>query len=248
MSKIKATQMSTKIYDAYITEAPLHTIWTAVKALAADLRSQWRGEIGGHFHGVVPRVRLAAEATGCDLRHAIAVGQCILRGERGYNPVSSVMIYAHPDGGTVVQFFGIERGSEKLLRKAVKKIGARDYHYQNQSDRPRNVSAKEWKMREAAWDIILPDAGIPDENGFAFDLVSKKLAIEIMLTEFARKNPPAHMNGVWPKPEPGSFATPECWGFFKASDFIRSWHHGIGHSLKRFEAEVRKMRNVKRRP
>lgn len=45
---------------------------------------------------------------------------------------------------------------------------AKDWHYQNQSDQPEEVSDAEWKQREKEWDEALPGAGIPSENGFSF--------------------------------------------------------------------------------
>jgi hypothetical protein len=45
-----------------------------------------------------------------------------------------------------------------------------DYHYQNQADKPDDVSDREWNKRRRDWDLTLPGAGIPANNGFTADL------------------------------------------------------------------------------
>lgn len=42
-----------------------------------------------------------------------------------------------------------------------------DYHYQNQCDRPKNVSISDWRRREKDWDKALPGLGVPAMNGFS---------------------------------------------------------------------------------
>jgi hypothetical protein len=43
----------------------------------------------------------------------------------------------------------------------------RDYHYQNQTDRPRNVTAEQWRRRAKDWDVALLDkGGLPASAGF----------------------------------------------------------------------------------
>lgn len=48
---------------------------------------------------------------------------------------------------------------------------ADDYHYQNQTDKPDNISWKEWRKREEVWDDILEIGGYsPIEFGFEFKI------------------------------------------------------------------------------
>lgn len=48
----------------------------------------------------------------------------------------------------------------------------KEYHYQNQSDQPEDISAKAWKQREKDWDLALPGAGCIAEEAFIFELCS----------------------------------------------------------------------------
>lgn len=55
-----------------------------------------------------------------------------------------------------------------------------DYHYQNSTDRPDEISAKEWRKRSADWDRTLGSMGIPAQCGFTLDLGVPYLPYEIV--------------------------------------------------------------------
>lgn len=46
-----------------------------------------------------------------------------------------------------------------------------EYHYQNQTDKPDNISEEEWEERENDWDAALP-SWIPNDTGFTVQLVN----------------------------------------------------------------------------
>lgn len=45
-----------------------------------------------------------------------------------------------------------------------------DYHYQNQTDRPENISENLWNLREKDWEKAIGPDYIPKQHGFAVDL------------------------------------------------------------------------------
>lgn len=45
-----------------------------------------------------------------------------------------------------------------------------DYHYQNQTDQPDDISDAEWHVREKDWDKAIGPDYIPSQHGFAVDL------------------------------------------------------------------------------
>jgi len=47
-----------------------------------------------------------------------------------------------------------------------------DYHYQNQADRPKNITAREWKKRQKAWDEAIGDHP-PALRGFTMTLLDR---------------------------------------------------------------------------
>lgn len=56
---------------------------------------------------------------------------------------------------------------ERLSKEALvffAKYDVKDFHYQNQTDRPKPVTEEEWKFREATWKRIMP-SGIPARDG-----------------------------------------------------------------------------------
>ncbi len=51
----------------------------------------------------------------------------------------------------------------------VNKYGLCDYHYQNQTDRPNNISSREWNQRSKDWNTLCPKA--PSDSGIVIDLL-----------------------------------------------------------------------------
>jgi hypothetical protein len=47
------------------------------------------------------------------------------------------------------------------------------YHYQNQADRPEDLSEEEWELRRLDWEEALPN-GVPSDRGFTVDLVDEE--------------------------------------------------------------------------
>lgn len=60
-----------------------------------------------------------------------------------------------------------------------KSYGLEDYHYQDQTDRPDNISKEDWKQREADWDKAMP-SWIPANDGIVIEILnSERLYDEI---------------------------------------------------------------------
>lgn len=68
--------------------------------------------------------------------------------------------------------------------------GFADYHYQNSTDKPDKVSAREWGQRKKNWDKLV-DSRTPAENGFSVTLVKQPSSygtdIDEMMTQFPSK-------------------------------------------------------------
>lgn len=56
-----------------------------------------------------------------------------------------------------------------------------EYHCQNSTDRPKDLSAKEWNKRNRDWDSVLTGAGVPAQNGF----VAKITELHYPITQIA---------------------------------------------------------------
>lgn len=226
--------MSTKIYDAYRTRHGLKAILAALKTLREKLGDKWKSDVASFLTGTVLSDSSDSSNTRCDLSYTIHVGTTIMQGMNGHNPTASAVVYPHPDGGDVVQLFGLDNSPEckTLLKTFLRRLKATDYHYQNQVDQPERVSQSEWNLRRKYWDIMLPGAGVPEENGFTFELITKQKAIEILLEGFSRRNQ-AHTQLV---------TNHENWAYVKSHDFIRHYH---ARDMDDFDRDIRSRRASK---
>jgi hypothetical protein len=81
-----------------------------------------------------------------------------------FNIDASVVIYV--DGSKLyIQFFGVKR---ELYETEVDDGTLVDFHYQNSTDRPDDISAQEWRKRERVVHRLLDkdSSGIPSRCGF----------------------------------------------------------------------------------
>lgn len=84
-----------------------------------------------------------------------------------YDYEFSISIHPHKNGSTLLMLF-TERSE---LTKAFNKMKeVEEYHYQDQSDKPKNISDKKWEKRGNEWNDVLDGNGygIPSECGFIY--------------------------------------------------------------------------------
>ena len=56
-------------------------------------------------------------------------------------------------------------------KKELKHYHIREYHYQNQTDKPDHITGREWRSRKLAWDRIMP-SGIPSKDGTVINIMN----------------------------------------------------------------------------
>jgi hypothetical protein len=83
----------------------------------------------------------------------------------------TVLLYPYKDA-TYMMFFG----QVKFLEKFKNKLKLKDFHYQDQTDKPKNISEKNWENRIKIWDKILGGDGYgkPIDHGYQFTFAEKK--------------------------------------------------------------------------
>lgn len=156
----RARKTLTKLYDQFLKDwnndpkmklAAAKLIYRDEKRAKESAKEKWSY---AQAHDFVYRQYAAQRATSernpFDLDVCVAVRQ--LRG-RFY-------LIPYPGSG----FLGA------TLRFLAKHPALEDYHYQNQTDRPENISAREWARRSKIWDVLLDDDRWPDK--LALDIVS----------------------------------------------------------------------------
>lgn len=70
---------------------------------------------------------------------------------------------------TDIKDFNIEQ-----YKKELKPYNIRDYHYQNQTDKPDHITGREWRSRKLAWDRLMP-SGIPSEDGTVIEIIDNEI-------------------------------------------------------------------------
>lgn len=168
--------MSTKIYNAYRFRGNLQTLLGELQ----KLQSTFQDLVVEEFLRQIPSGtkipfgilrRELTKMAGSGLRFSpldLDPTQVVME-----NPQCEVVLYPHRP--LLVQFFGVPSWLP------IRMEGLEDFHYQNCSDRPREVSRAAWAHRKKVWDRILQDR-TPAQSGFTFPLVDLKdsgLALKI---------------------------------------------------------------------
>lgn len=76
---------------------------------------------------------------------------------------TEAVIYPIEERLFLVQFFRLP--GEVAIPSSFK-----DYHYQNQTDQPEDISDEDWQCRETLWDSIFDTYNTPAEAGFMYEI------------------------------------------------------------------------------
>lgn len=169
--------MSTKIYNGFML-ANGTNIFDFSKKVRADFVPKLIAGLHEEFVNTLAQQYDMAyfPETADDYRKAwnIAPGQAITRRDLILNTRKTTAEYVEKiDNFQVKLAFGEDPktgnmlgyliGREQYFEELLSYEEVSDYHYQNSSDGPDDVSAKEWKERRKAWDRVLPEGNIPTE-------------------------------------------------------------------------------------
>lgn len=79
--------------------------------------------------------------------------------------------------------------NNEILNLLTDNIYLKDYHYQNSTDKPNDVLENDWIERKLNWDLVLNN-GIPAHNGFVFTFSFQELEylVKKRLNEFIPDN------------------------------------------------------------
>ena len=103
----------------------------------------------------------------------------------------SVVVYPTKEGDIYGYYFDSDKKEFHDLLKPL----YTDFHYQNQTDPPSDVSEEEWEFRESKWDELLPgdkfaDSGLKYDivTGDTLDLMDLREKIETILGKLKRES------------------------------------------------------------
>lgn len=92
------------------------------------------------------------------------------------NVQASVMVYVRKKQ-IYIQFFAVDREVLEMVVDTDPRF--QDFHYQNQTDRPDKVSAREWNHRKKVWDALTDEHSTFKVAGFTFELTPANFEYEI---------------------------------------------------------------------
>lgn len=136
---------------------------------------------------------------------------------------------------------------QKELTSCWEKIPqVKDYHYQNQTDRPKKISQKDWNKREKDWEKVLLNQtpAVPSQNSFSFTFTDDST---ILTKEEVFKNLPTleRRSNHWAKNLIFSEALKgvdekSFWDtFYKTNDFLRT-----PEGIKQLENKIKEVEKV----
>lgn len=149
--------MSTKIYNAYITDKSLSELLLIFNSLAIEceelklnlLRQSMTGISSDEYYGLAMKAR--------DDHNNDIINNLDFQLE--------VVIFEVKNKRLLMLF-----GNKEIMKFAISKMPfITDFHYQYFTDKPDNITKKEWRKREKFWNKAIP-TGRPSSHGFVFEL------------------------------------------------------------------------------
>lgn len=122
----------------------IHSIWKAVQ------EDRWNTVYVDVYFHIIDEISKAAKSP--------------FRGDYDYKCVLQIVPM---ETKTLAMFFGNPMLRDYLESRHDFLI---DYHYQNQTDQPDDISDAEWNIREKDWDKAIGPDYIPSQHGFTVDL------------------------------------------------------------------------------
>ncbi len=163
--------MSTKIYNACKYEGDLVSLLSELK----KLRTSYLEEVKPKISKLAKEMKKTHQTPDDKFQIARDIMKLIKEAgeslEKSFIDVSSdVVIYPIHNHLFLVQFFGATITPPSIFE---------DFHYQNSSDQPSNVSDGEWDYRKAKWDEVFKDDSIPANAGLSFQIFGENQHFKI---------------------------------------------------------------------
>lgn len=166
--------MSTKIYNAYIYDGNMESLLPHLLDLKLRV---WKA--------AEEHLKIWLETDGLkDLRnHNIRLKMLEASSRKTYDPYnmdSSMVVIPHPDTSknlSLAVFFGVSYTNPQGKNSTEEDIFGdlaskfKDYHYQNQSDKPEEITDEEWDERKEVWDEVLKESDFFADVGYAYSFI-----------------------------------------------------------------------------
>jgi len=157
--------MSTKIYNAYKFNGSIEDLmvflWDLKKKYWENVEYVFKGSMVWDYYFVNMDRLKAIDEFEKGMRKGTRFNY--------YDPSASVVVYFYKKH-IYVQFFGVFEDLYKLDESKILDHRFKDYHYQNSTEGPDDVSQRSWNTRKRTWDEIMSHGGSFRENGLTFDV------------------------------------------------------------------------------
>lgn len=166
--------MSTKIYCAYRYDGSIEQLLGEMELIREDYYKKsyefvkkcfvesWKGEPDKRVNAIMEFTRVISNEIKTDNNSPM-------------NLEASAMVYFHK-GKIYVQFFIGRYGEPENLSK-----NFIDFHYQNQTDMPEEVTDEDWEKRKLTWNEIFGDSGIPARAGLIYQIFGESHISDITM-------------------------------------------------------------------
>lgn len=146
--------------------------------------------------------------------------------------------------------------NERLMKALLENENITAYGYWNNTDKPNNVSNKEWNTRKKDWDKALPGIGVLRENGFIFDLIDTMwdaydfvynvetiypflTDVNILISMVAKSKLLSEKYDEFRKEESANESHPGMRTYFKARDYVRDHPEEVENMKNSFSLDVK---------
>ena len=146
--------------------------------------------------------------------------------------------------------------NERLMNALLKNENITEYGYWNNTDKPDNVSNREWNTRKSDWDKALPGIGVLRENGFIFDLIDTMwdaydfvynvetiypflTDVNTLISRVAKSKLLSEKYNEFGKEESANESYPGMRTYFKARDYVRDHPDEVENMKNSFSLDVK---------
>ena len=146
--------------------------------------------------------------------------------------------------------------NERLMNALLENENITEYGYWNNTDKPDNVSNREWNTRKSDWDKALPGIGVLRENGFIFDLIDSMwdaydfvynvetiypflTDVNTLISRAAKSKLLSEKYNEFKKEEPANESYPGMRTYFKARDYVRDHPDEVENMKNSFSLDVK---------
>ena len=146
--------------------------------------------------------------------------------------------------------------NERLINALSENENITEYGYWNNTDKPDNVSNREWNTRKSDWDKALPGIGVLRENGFIFDLIDTMwdaydfvynvetiypflTDVNTLISRVAKSKLLSEKYNEFRNEESANESYPGMRTYFKARDYVRDHPDEVENMKNSFSLDVK---------